>query len=375
MGGCIGFLWWNAAPGPDLHGRHRVAGARRPDRGLSILTRPSCCSSSSAGCSWWRRCRWRIQIAVFRTTRRPGVPDGAVPPPLRAGGLGRDHGDHPVLAAGRDVRGARSWGCSTRVADGVVGRRSVTGARTSRPGRRRSRRCCVAGRRRRRARRCVRRWLGLAARGVVDRRARPAARGPAELAGPPAARVRRARAEDAAGRHAAGRHRRRAAGPTTRCWRPRAAAGVAGGRRAGAGLADRRGAAGEPPTWLVVTGTNGKTTTTGMLEAILRAAGLRRRGLRQHRLPGGRRGPGRGAVGCWPSSCRASSCTGRRRCVPAAGLRAQRRRGPPRLARLDGRLRGGEGAGAARRRSRSRASTTRRRPRCWPPRRRRGGSA
>src|SRR4051812_25508029 len=30
----------------------------------------------------------------------------------------------------------------------------------------------------------------------------------------------------------------------------------------------------EPPTWLVVTGTNGKTTTTGMLEAILRAAGL-----------------------------------------------------------------------------------------------------
>ena len=30
----------------------------------------------------------------------------------------------------------------------------------------------------------------------------------------------------------------------------------------------------EPPTWLVVTGTNGKTTTTGMLEAVLRAAGL-----------------------------------------------------------------------------------------------------
>ncbi|WP_037304807.1 UDP-N-acetylmuramoyl-L-alanine--D-glutamate ligase [Amycolatopsis orientalis] len=29
-----------------------------------------------------------------------------------------------------------------------------------------------------------------------------------------------------------------------------------------------------PPTWLVVTGTNGKTTTVGMLEAILRAAGL-----------------------------------------------------------------------------------------------------
>jgi UDP-N-acetylmuramoylalanine--D-glutamate ligase len=30
----------------------------------------------------------------------------------------------------------------------------------------------------------------------------------------------------------------------------------------------------DPPTWLVVTGTNGKTTTVGMLESILRAAGL-----------------------------------------------------------------------------------------------------
>ena len=33
-------------------------------------------------------------------------------------------------------------------------------------------------------------------------------------------------------------------------------------------------AAPEPPTWLVVTGTNGKTTTTGMLAAILEAAGM-----------------------------------------------------------------------------------------------------
>ena len=30
----------------------------------------------------------------------------------------------------------------------------------------------------------------------------------------------------------------------------------------------------DPPVWLVVTGTNGKTTTTGMLESILREAGL-----------------------------------------------------------------------------------------------------
>ncbi|GAB19336.1 UDP-N-acetylmuramoylalanine--D-glutamate ligase [Gordonia effusa NBRC 100432] len=36
---------------------------------------------------------------------------------------------------------------------------------------------------------------------------------------------------------------------------------------------DRAGALGEPRTWLVVTGTNGKTTTTGMIEAIMLAAG------------------------------------------------------------------------------------------------------
>src|SRR5699024_755618 len=33
-------------------------------------------------------------------------------------------------------------------------------------------------------------------------------------------------------------------------------------------------AAGTPPRWLAVTGTNGKTTTVGMLESILRSAGL-----------------------------------------------------------------------------------------------------
>ncbi|MDF0532461.1 UDP-N-acetylmuramoyl-L-alanine--D-glutamate ligase [Tsukamurella sp. 8F] len=38
--------------------------------------------------------------------------------------------------------------------------------------------------------------------------------------------------------------------------------------------ADRAGLFGAPRTWLVVTGTNGKTTTTSMLEAILRRAGL-----------------------------------------------------------------------------------------------------
>ena len=36
---------------------------------------------------------------------------------------------------------------------------------------------------------------------------------------------------------------------------------------------DRSGVTGPPRTWLVVTGTNGKTTTTAMLESIVAAAG------------------------------------------------------------------------------------------------------
>ncbi|WP_026918926.1 UDP-N-acetylmuramoyl-L-alanine--D-glutamate ligase [Gordonia shandongensis] len=38
--------------------------------------------------------------------------------------------------------------------------------------------------------------------------------------------------------------------------------------------ADRAGAFGPPRTWLVITGTNGKTTTTGMVESIVDAAGI-----------------------------------------------------------------------------------------------------
>ena len=82
--------------------------------------------------------------------------------------------------------------------------------------------------------------------------------------------------EPAAGRGRGGRHR--------------------GDRRGRAGLAAGPGAAGAPRRWLVVTGTNGKTTTTGMLESILRAAGARD-GLRQHRLAGAGGGAGRTPVG------------------------------------------------------------------------------
>ena len=106
--------------------------------------------------------------------------------------------------------------------------------------------------------------------------------------------------------------------------------------------------------------TNGKTTTTGWLAAILRAAGVDAVACGTSATRWSTRcGPAR----CSRSSCRASSCTGRRR-SGRPGLRAQRRRGPPGLARLDGRLRRRQGQGLARPATgRWPASTTR------PPRR------
>ena len=85
-------------------------------------------------------------------------------------------------------------------------------------------------------------------------------------------------------------------------------------------------ASGAPRDWLVVTGTNGKTTTTGMLESILRAnnfqvtasgnigwpvieavlAGTTMQVPATVRIPS----PGRPSS---PSSCPVSSCTGHRR--------------------------------------------------------------
>ena len=176
-----------------------------------------------------------------------------------------------------------------------------------------------------------------------------------------------ARAGGAAVRRGARRHRARTA---TR--RPaRGGRAGAGGGGAGAGVVDRAGPA-PPAPWLAVTGTNGKTTTVGMLEAILRAAG-------------------RDTVACGNVGHPVVTAVGEGRDVLAVelssfqlhwspsvragrGVRAERRRGPPRLARLDGRLRRRQGAGAARRRSRSAGSTTRPRRRCWPPRPRRRGS-
>ncbi|EUA44142.1 mur ligase middle domain protein [Mycobacterium xenopi 3993] len=75
---------------------------------------------------------------------------------------------------------------------------------------------------------------------------------------------------------------------------------------------DSCGRYGPARRWLVVTGTNGKTTTTSMLHAMLTTAGL------NARLCGNIGNPLLDALAepptCWPWNCPVSSCTGRRRC-------------------------------------------------------------
>ena len=127
-----------------------------------------------------------------------------------------------------------------------------------------------------------------------------------------------------------------------------------------------------PAIWLVVTGTNGKTTTTGMLEGDPARGRVGRRGLREHRLPGGGRGPG-GAAGArggaveLPAALvavggarRRGACSTSPRTISTGTARWPPTR-PPRRGRCAARWR-------------SREWTTRRRPRCSPRPRRRGGS-
>jgi UDP-N-acetylmuramoylalanine--D-glutamate ligase len=73
------------------------------------------------------------------------------------------------------------------------------------------------------------------------------------------------------------------------------------------------GPSGTPAPWLCVTGTNGKTTTTQMLDAILRAAGRRSVAVGNVGLPTSRRSWTPRPTTSSRSSSPASSCTTRAR--------------------------------------------------------------
>ena len=258
-----------------------------------------------------------------------GVQDVADPPPFRSVGVGRGHHRRAVLDHLRPGRRVRDRAVLRRVRRYAVDRELRCAARPRRwrsPGGAFS--CAAAGLP---ARRWRARWPSGAPSSPSTDRVRPPELD-AAICG--RGRVRRA------ARRASRWHRSR-----------RHLAGLAAGRATVRSRARRRhrgdrarsswpgGSAGpDAAPWLAVTGTNGKTTTVRMLEAILRADGRRALAVGNVGAAGDRRGAG--ATGtCWRSSCPATSWPGRTTVAPVAGGGAQPRPGPPGLARLDGRLR------------------------------------
>ena len=115
-GACFGFLWWNASPGEDHHGRHRLPGPRRRARRVR-RTHPHRVPARAA------RRTVRDPDAVGHPPGRllqghqgqTHSPDGTAAPPLRDAGLGGDHGRGPLLADRRDLRGRRAGGLLRRM--------------------------------------------------------------------------------------------------------------------------------------------------------------------------------------------------------------------------------------------------------------------
>ena len=117
-GACFGFLWWNASPGRDLHGRHRVAGPRRgdgrlrhpdPDRAAAPRpgrpVRPHHDVGDRPGRGVQGEPRQRgLPRRVPGPTRPPGLPDRAAAAPLREPRLGAGHRGDPLLDHHRALR-------------------------------------------------------------------------------------------------------------------------------------------------------------------------------------------------------------------------------------------------------------------------------
>ncbi len=103
--------------GPDHHGRHRFARAGRTDgRDWRSCPAPSSCWSSSAGCSSSRRCRWCIQVAVFKATRKTGVQRWRPSITTSSSPGGQEIDRHrPVLDHHRAGRGLRDGALLRRV--------------------------------------------------------------------------------------------------------------------------------------------------------------------------------------------------------------------------------------------------------------------
>ena len=88
MGGCIGFLWWNAAPARIFMGDTGSLALGGLIAGLSIVTRTELLLVVIGGVFVVETLSVALQIVGVPHHAAAAVPDGAVPPPLRAGRAG-----------------------------------------------------------------------------------------------------------------------------------------------------------------------------------------------------------------------------------------------------------------------------------------------
>ena len=264
-GACIGFLWWNAAPAKIFMGDTGSLALGGIIAGLSVTSRTEMLAVVIGALFVAEVTSVVVQILAFRTTGR------------RVFRMAPFHHHFELVGWAETTVIIRFWlltaiACGLGVALFYSEWLAASGPDVTRPCRRAARaRRPRAGDRGGHHRAFGERRAG-ADRGAADHlRRRPA--GAAAPDHRPASVVDHRRRRRAHRRLRPGRHQPRIAADRTGAGgRGRRGHADLGRRRTG--LAARPGRLVRPPRrWLVVTGTNGKTTTTSMLHAMLVAAG------------------------------------------------------------------------------------------------------
>ena len=115
-GACIGFLWWNAAPAKIFMGDTGSLALGGIIAGLSVTSRTEMLAVVLGALFVAEVTSVVVQIMAFRTTGRRVFRMAPFHHHFELVGLGRDHGDHPVLAADRDRLRPRCRAVLQRVA-------------------------------------------------------------------------------------------------------------------------------------------------------------------------------------------------------------------------------------------------------------------
>ncbi len=109
----FGFLWWNTAPAEHLHGRHRIAVARRRDRGARDPVAHRAAAADARRPVPHRRALGDRPGGQLQAHRQTHVPHGPAAPPLRDARLAGDPDRRAVLDHPRACSSRSASACST----------------------------------------------------------------------------------------------------------------------------------------------------------------------------------------------------------------------------------------------------------------------